>query len=66
MTQIHPKYKATEEYINSLTKEERHHYSILWRQTMIDRLEAEKRRLKESYDRDIKEINQHIKNLLSD
>ena len=48
---------------NELPIEVRHIVSMVESEMRINQLEAEKLRLKRSYDRNLKEINQHIANL---
>ena len=48
---------------NELHIEVRHIVSMVESEMRINQLEAEKLRLKRSYDRNLKEINQHIANL---
>ena len=48
---------------NELPIEVRHIASMVESEMRINQLEAEKLRLKRSYDRNVKEINQHIANL---
>lgn len=56
------KQRASDEF-NNLSYKDRHERSPMDTVTMINQLEREKARLKRSYVRNLKEINDHIKSL---
>jgi hypothetical protein len=58
--------KITTEQFNNLPQEKRHEIILHTMSEQVCQLEREKLRLKRSYQRNVKEINDHINNIMRD